>query len=85
VGTEHICYYKESAFVHGIEPSDMDDLWVRWDGDSPFGENLRYLKGLFKVLNNFFCRDVHSLTSDIPDYSKTLEHRPRNWALDRLS
>jgi hypothetical protein len=29
VGTEHICYYKESAFVHGIEPSDMDDLWVR--------------------------------------------------------
>jgi hypothetical protein len=29
VGTEHICYYKESAFVHGIDAAEMNDLWVR--------------------------------------------------------
>ena len=29
IGTEHICYYKESAFVHGVESSEMNDLWVR--------------------------------------------------------
>lgn len=33
VGTEHICYYKESAFVHGIDASEMDDLWVRMSED----------------------------------------------------
>jgi len=33
VGTDHICYYKDSAFVHGIDSHGMNDLWVRMADD----------------------------------------------------
>ena len=29
VGPDYVCFYKKSAFVHGLESSEMSDMWQR--------------------------------------------------------
>jgi len=33
IGKDHICYFKESAFVHGFSAREMEDIWVRMADD----------------------------------------------------
>ncbi len=29
IGPDYVCFYKQSAFVHGLTSSEMDDMWIR--------------------------------------------------------
>ena len=59
VGTEHICYYKDSAFVHGIESDEMNDLWVRMADsdihcDTVYFAMVQHLTAIVDFVKNIF-------------------------------
>ena len=33
IGTEYVCFYKKSAFVHGLTSSEMENMWLRISED----------------------------------------------------
>ena len=33
IGPDYVCFYKKSAFVHGLTSSEMDDMWLRINED----------------------------------------------------
>ena len=58
VSSDYLCFYKKSAFVHGLTSSEMDDMWIRihedHNCDTFYFALVQCMTGFVEIVKNIF-------------------------------
>ena len=58
ISSDYLCFYKKSAFVHGLSSSEMDDMWIRINEehncDTFYFAFVQYLTSFVDIVKNIF-------------------------------
>lgn len=56
IGPDYVCFYKKSAFIHGLSSGEMDDMWLKIHDDHNCDTFYFALVEFLTIFNDIFRR-----------------------------